>query len=302
MEPQIKTLIAQVIDYIENNIKSPIVLDDITEHVNLSKYYLHRLFRALTGFSLMAYVRARKLSLSLKELLYTDYSIIDIAYEYGFEYEQSYIRAFKSFFNMTPNYVRKYKPTLSYVEQIDLSHLTQLNSGVVFSPSFIMKPEFYLAGMKRAISYEENNRHFTANKTMVDFAYNHVSRINNVVNYDVFYGLVLYSDQPSVFHYYMPSVEVEKDTVVEEPFTYRAVPTGEYAVFKYIGLHRPEDLTIVELNEIYDYSLHWIANHERYELEAGYHFERVDLSVCSQDYCELEIYIPIRNKITSKGE
>jgi AraC family transcriptional regulator len=40
-------------------------------------------------------------------LLYTDKNILDIALDYGFDYEQSYIRAFKREFGITPGGLRK---------------------------------------------------------------------------------------------------------------------------------------------------------------------------------------------------
>lgn len=43
----------------------------------------------------MEYVQSRKLTSSLNELLSTNMRIIDIGLNYGFDYEQSYIRAFR---------------------------------------------------------------------------------------------------------------------------------------------------------------------------------------------------------------
>lgn len=296
MQLQCEELLKQVVEYIEQNIKSPILLDDITNHVSFSKFHLHRLFKALTGYSLMAYVRARKVSLSLNELIHTDYSIIDIAYEYGFEYEQSYIRAFKAHYNMTPNYVRKHKPTLEYVQQIDVSTLKRVANGFLFNPTFILKPEFYLVGVDSDIVHEENNINCTANKISIEFQEKYVNRIENVVSYDVWYGLVTYSEDPSTHNFYMPSFEVSSVTKVDEPLKLRVIPTSEYAVFKYIGFHTPQELTIIELLEIYHCADELIYNNDVYEQNNNFHFERIDASVCSEDYCEAEIYYPIRNK------
>jgi AraC family transcriptional regulator len=44
---------------------------------------------------------------SLERLLGTNCKLLDIALEYGFEYEQSYLRSFKREFGVTPGKFRK---------------------------------------------------------------------------------------------------------------------------------------------------------------------------------------------------
>lgn len=95
-------LIKNAVDCIELKINEPITLDGLSKELNLSKYHLLRLFKALTGKTLMEYVRGRKLTESLIELLNTRLKIIDIAMEYAFEYEQTYTRAFKGLFEFRP--------------------------------------------------------------------------------------------------------------------------------------------------------------------------------------------------------
>ncbi|WMJ21980.1 helix-turn-helix domain-containing protein [Paludicola sp. MB14-C6] len=302
MENEGYLVVNRVVNYIEQNIKSQISLDDIVEYAYVSKYHLHRLFKALTGHSLMTYVRGRKVSSSLKELFYTDYSIIDIAYEYGFEYEQSYIRAFNAQYKMTPYYVRKHKPTLEYVEQIDVSLLKCVAKGLLLSPNFVLKPKFYLVGINQDIVHAENYVLFTANKSMLNFYQKDVMSIENALSYDVIYGLVTYSENPSLHNFYMPSVEVIKPTIIREPFSCKTIPTSKYAVFKYIGFHPSKDITILELDAIYNVLDEWIFNSEVYESYSNYHFERIDNTICSDNYCELDIYLPIKNKIDERKE
>jgi AraC family transcriptional regulator len=60
----------------------------------------------------MEYVGGRKLAHSLNTLLNTDLHILDIAYNYGFEHELSYIQAFSKEFSCTPEEARKTKKIL----------------------------------------------------------------------------------------------------------------------------------------------------------------------------------------------
>lgn len=73
----------------------------------LSEGHLRRLFRFEYKKTLTRYIRSRKLTASLNDLLKTDSNVIDIAQKYGFDYEQSYIRAFKREFGKTPGFLRK---------------------------------------------------------------------------------------------------------------------------------------------------------------------------------------------------
>ncbi len=231
MQNEVYPAIAEVVEFIERNIKIPINLDDIVAHVNISKYHLHRLFKALTGYSLIAYVRGRKLSLSLSELLQTNYSIIEIAYEYGFEYEQSYIRAFKAHYHITPNHVRKSQPTLEIVQKLDMKSMLSVARGLIYKPMFMVKPQFYLAGIECDINHADNFKNSTANKQALKFQ-RYIKHIDFAVNPNVYYGYVRYSDCPEIHNFYMPSIEVSQSNTTNPNLSVQTIPTSEYAVFK----------------------------------------------------------------------
>ncbi len=62
-----------------------------------------------TGITVGEYIRWNKLARSLFELKYTDNPIIDIALKYGYESQESYMRAFKESFSLNPGEYRKSK-------------------------------------------------------------------------------------------------------------------------------------------------------------------------------------------------
>jgi AraC family transcriptional regulator len=96
-----------VLNEIENRIKEDINADSLADSLGFSSVHLQRLFKLAFKQSLGAYIRSRKLTESLKDLLNPDSRLIDIALEYGFEYEQSYLRSFKREFGVTPGVFRK---------------------------------------------------------------------------------------------------------------------------------------------------------------------------------------------------
>jgi len=100
-------LLKDVLIDIEKGIKNGINTKIIAKKHNFSPVHLQRLFKFTFKKPLGAYIRYRKLSESLNDLLHTEKKIIDIALEYGFCYEQSYSSSFKREFGLSPNILRK---------------------------------------------------------------------------------------------------------------------------------------------------------------------------------------------------
>jgi len=100
-------LLENILIDIENNIREIINTKSLAEKYTLSERHLRRLFHVYFNQSIADYIRSRKLAASLDYLLKTDLNILDIALEYGFDYERSYRRAFKHEFGITPGDFRK---------------------------------------------------------------------------------------------------------------------------------------------------------------------------------------------------
>jgi AraC family transcriptional regulator len=92
---------------IEKGISKGIDADILAARYALSERHLRRLFRFTFNLPIVRYIRSRKLAASLDVLLKTDTKVLAIALDYGYEYEQSYIRSFKREFGITPGSLRK---------------------------------------------------------------------------------------------------------------------------------------------------------------------------------------------------
>jgi len=102
-------LLKNVLIDIEKEIRNGINTDIIAKKHNLSSIHLQRLFKFTFKQPLGAYIRSRRLTESLNDLLHTNKKIIDLALEYGFSYEQSYISSFRREFGLSPGNLRKSK-------------------------------------------------------------------------------------------------------------------------------------------------------------------------------------------------
>jgi len=100
-------LLKNVLADIEEGIRNGINADIIAKKYTLSSIHLQRLFKFAFNRPLGAYIRSRKLTASLESLLNTNSNLINIALDYGFEYEQSFLRSFKREFGVTPGIIRK---------------------------------------------------------------------------------------------------------------------------------------------------------------------------------------------------
>ncbi|WP_198401164.1 AraC family transcriptional regulator [Erysipelothrix larvae] len=91
-------------DYVEDHLQEKITLDDIANHIGVSKYHFHRLFKQATNETLHAFISRIKMERSALFLkVDTQSSLTDIAYAYGYCDASAYIRAFKKQFHMTPS-------------------------------------------------------------------------------------------------------------------------------------------------------------------------------------------------------
>lgn len=79
---------------------------------------------------------------------------------------------------------------------------------------------------------------------------------------------------------------------VEKPMFQFTVLTLQYAVFRYIGFHSPYEINYRTIKELYDYTDRWMEE-SAYRQTVNFHFDKVDLNLCSENYCEMDIYLPI---------
>jgi AraC family transcriptional regulator len=288
---EIKEAIASCINYIENNINNKISLDDISTHTGMSKYYLHRMFKSLTGESIIEYVQSRKLTSSINDLINSNKRIIDIALDYGFDYEQSYIRAFRKKFRFTPLKVRNCQISLGITEKINSNDILSVGNSITYKPGFVFRQKFFLIGSKHKLLSKSGDK--TASAFGRDFFYNQKQEIENAINPQIYYGYTDWSKNESGFTYYIPSVEVPNLDNIPEGMTGISVPAHKYVVFKFVGFFRPDEISgrhvgrlLVQL-----YSK-WIFS-SGYKFADKFRFEYIDISLSKDNYCELYVYQPI---------
>lgn len=100
------TALLNAIQYIENHLNRPICICELSNEIGYSQFYFSRVFSETTRISLYNYIMRRKVSYAYDLILNENIKIIDAALECGFNSHETFIRAFKRHFNITPSEVR----------------------------------------------------------------------------------------------------------------------------------------------------------------------------------------------------
>jgi AraC family transcriptional regulator len=95
----------KTIDFIDENIKQQITIDECANAAGFSRYHFYRLFGIYVGISVMDYVRKRKLAYAMSEICQGK-RILDVALDYYYSSERSFSRAFQQEFGKNPSKFR----------------------------------------------------------------------------------------------------------------------------------------------------------------------------------------------------
>ncbi len=98
--------IDKTIEYIEENMGHPLNIESIAKENGYSRFHFHRLFVHEIGTSIGAYIRRRRIVKASYSLINSDESVLNIGLAIGFGHVDTFIRAFKSYYGVTPNHYR----------------------------------------------------------------------------------------------------------------------------------------------------------------------------------------------------
>lgn len=97
------------LDYIEDNLKSDITAEELSDFAGFSLFHYYRLFENAVGMPVMQYIVRRRLLWSAYEIA-ADRKVIDVALEYGFDTAAGFYKAFRREFGCSPSkYAKRFK-------------------------------------------------------------------------------------------------------------------------------------------------------------------------------------------------
>jgi len=287
-------LLENLLNEIEKRIKEDINTNLLADKFCISSVHLQRLFRFAFKQSLGAYIRSRKLTASLDSLLNTNLKLINIALDYGFEYEQSYIRTFKREFGITPGDLRKTGQIIKIKPPLRLLDENKLENSVFFGPDIVMVPRFHIAGRKHQVPHDITiNRIFElANQ----FWENERKQIQKIVNPNMFICLTRNINWEEKHSEYITAVQVEDLKNMPQDLYSNTFETSMCAGFRYIGQQPcfigqqlyPSDSSNNLADIMYNSVNKYIESKK-----AEYVLFKIDTRFYGDTYYQIELYTPV---------
>ena len=213
--------------FIESHFADELTLDDIAAVAKVSRYHLSRAFGLATGYSVMQYLRGRRLSVAARALAAGAPDILAVALDAGYGSHEAFTRAFRDQFGMTPEMVRAQGRTLT----IELAERIPMNETLL--PDTIEPVRFedgkvlLLAGLS-----ERCGDNMNAPAQWQRFV-PHIGHIPGQTGAST-YGVLHNQDDAGNLEY-MCAVEVIDFSRVPAELSRLRVPEQRYAVFFHAG-------------------------------------------------------------------
>lgn len=225
-------IINDTIEFIEQNIKRAITLDELAERAFVSKYHFLRVFKALTGKTPKDYIDERKLTEAARKLSASKCSVIDAAFEYGFESHEAFTRRFKGMFMVTPGQVKRGSVKVQGVKRIEVIERDFTNNNNKLFTSFEIKLQSEIELMGNRTCFDPYSRG-QLDKTS-EFVSRFVRKYSKSIPFEQLYGVVQSErSKPGIIDYF---TGVTLESSCKHPdLEYLALPASEYAVFTYCG-------------------------------------------------------------------
>ena len=222
-----------MLKYIETNIKEKLNVEKLAARAGFSQYHFCRVFQWEIGFSVMEYVRNRKLAYAASELS-TGKKIVDIAIDYGFDTHSGFSKAFRRYFGCSPERYRIYSsfdiPKLPILQKTK----QYVNGGIVMEPKLVKKEAVKIAGFAIKTTSKDGENLENLPKFWHDYIFNgrqeKIHKETFVKKHDE-YG-VCFPENPGDGEFkYVIGVEVKEDHEIPKEYFVCIIPEALYAVF-----------------------------------------------------------------------
>jgi AraC family transcriptional regulator len=210
--------------YIESHLAKALTLEEISAVAGVSRFHLVRAFAAATGFSVMRYVRARRLTEAARALAGGAPDILSLALEADYGSHEAFTRAFRDHFGVTPEAVR----ACARLDQLKLQEPVLMNSTATDQlkpPRFQIGKAMLVAGVGDRFSHENG----AGIPGLWQRFHQAVDDIPGRVG-QLAYGVCCNGDDAGNFDY-IAGVEVADFSDLPREFSRVRIPEQKYAVF-----------------------------------------------------------------------
>jgi AraC family transcriptional regulator len=225
--------INKAIAFIESNSTTDIQLKDIAIQANLSQYHFHRVFKSLTGDTTKDFLTRLRLEKAALKLKHSQNDIGQIAFDCGYQNHETFTRAFKEYFGLTPLEYRNSIAELTTNKQNEYGKANiDLNALNVQGPVIKTIPDLHLAYIRHTGSYDKVGSSFQ--KLMFWAATHLVLKLKPVTIGIVHDNPDLTAEQHIRFD---ACVLLSKEIKPNGEIGYKRIEGGKFAVFTYKGAY-----------------------------------------------------------------
>lgn len=219
--------VARAVWFIEAHLPEDLSLDDVAEAAGVSRFHLSRAFGWATGWSVMRYVRARRLTEAARNLAGGASNILMVALDAGYGSHEAFTRAFRDQFRLTPEAVRACGQ-LEILEMMEPITMSSGETATIGEPRIERGAAMRIAGLQDHFAFEELGG-LPALWQRIRPLLGHIEGQVGAVAYGV-----CFNTNETGFDY-IAGVEVTASTRVGADLASLAVSPQRYAVFTHTG-------------------------------------------------------------------
>ena len=133
--------------HIEAHLFEPLSVALLAEVVHLSPYHFSRAFAAQFGESPMSFVRARRMARAAERLSGVNPpSLVDLAFDCGFESQEAFTRAFRREFSVPPGQFKRQSSETRLEKERIMSTIAQVKLNLAQRKELVTRPGLVVAG------------------------------------------------------------------------------------------------------------------------------------------------------------
>jgi len=286
-------ILQEMLRYIDANIREKLSVEKLAARAGFSPFHFSRVFQWEVGYSLMEYVRNRRLFHAASELA-SGRRIADIAVDYGFETHSGFSKAFRRYFGCPPDVYRRHAsfdvPKLPILEKTK----RYVTGGIVMEPKMVRKPAVRLAGFVIKTRNADGENHRDIPKFWQEYMSDGRAeklRGEPFVKSCAEYGACFPEDHETGDFEYVIGMEVRDGHSVPDCYHSCVVPEALYAVFSTPSAAPQDFSAAIQGTWGYIYS-EWLPN-SGYEFGSGVDYEFYDERLMGESGYVCEIHIPV---------
>lgn len=273
--------VAKALWYIESRFNGDITLADIATAACVSRYHLARAFSATTGWSVMRYVRARRLTEAARALATGAPDILTVALSAGYGSHEAFTRAFRDQLGITPDAVRNARQ-LDCLNLVEALKMDETPDTSVAPSRFEQRRAFLVAGLGARYTVETNQGIPMLWQKLIP----HIGSVPGQIGATT-YGVCCRFEEDGSFEY-IAGVEAASADGLGKTYRCIEIPANRYAVFTHRGHISGIRRTV------YGIWNHWLPA-SGFEQMPAPDFERYDDRFDPESgYGDVEIWIAVR--------